>query len=137
MATRGPGLELAARIAEATGAQLLRDTFPPRLERGGSRPRPVGVPYLTELAVDALSGLSHLVLAGAQRPVGFFAYPGQPSLLADPATALTQLASAEEDALAALEALADGGRRAGGGACGGGARARRAADRRRARPRRR
>ena len=43
-------------------------------------------PYLTEMAVDALAGLSYLVLAGTQQPVGFFAYPGQPSLLADPAT---------------------------------------------------
>ena len=105
-ATRGRGLELAARIAAATGAQLFRDTFAWRLERGGGRPRPVGVPYITELAVEALSGLSHLVLAGIQRPVGFFAYPGLPSLLADPATAVTQLATAEEDVVAALEALA-------------------------------
>jgi acetolactate synthase-1/2/3 large subunit len=107
VATRGPGLELAARIAAATGAKLFRDTFAWRLERGGGRPRPEGVPYITELALDALSGLSHLVLAGAQRPVGFFAYPGLPSLLADPATAVTQLASAEEDVVAALSALAD------------------------------
>lgn len=105
--TRTRGLELGARIAAATGARLFRDTFPSRLERGGSRPRPAAVPYLTELAVDALSGLSHLVLAGTQQPVGFFAYPGQPSLLAGPHTTVTQLASAEEDALAALEALAD------------------------------
>ena len=104
--TRGPGLELAARIAAATGARLFRDTFPWRLERGGGRPRPVPVPYLTELAVDALADLSHLVLAGTQQPVGFFAYPGQPSLLAAPHTTVTQLASADEDALAALEALA-------------------------------
>ena len=42
--TRGRGLELAARIAAATGAALFRDTFPWRLERGGGRPRPVGGP---------------------------------------------------------------------------------------------
>ena len=106
-ATRGPALDLAARIAAATGASLFRDTFAWRLERGGSRPRPVGVPYITDLALDALSGLSHLVLAGVQQPVGFFAYPGQPSLMAAPHTTVTQLASAEEDVLAALEALAE------------------------------
>ena len=44
VATRGRGLELAARIAAATGARLFRDTFPWRLERGGGRPRPVGGP---------------------------------------------------------------------------------------------
>jgi acetolactate synthase-1/2/3 large subunit len=78
-----------------------------RLARGGGRARPVGVPYLTEMAVDALSDLSHLVIAGSQAPVGFFAYPGRPSLLADPRTTVTVLANPEEDALAALEALAD------------------------------
>ena len=105
-ATSARGLDLAARIAAATGAALLRDTFAPRLARGGGRPRPVGVPYLTEMAVDALSGLSSLVLVDTRRPVGFFAYPGQPSLLADPSTELVALASPGEDALGALEALA-------------------------------
>src|SRR5262249_20068008 len=56
---------------------------------------------------EKLAGLAHLVLAGTQPPVGFFAYPGRPSLLADPATALHGLATPEEDAVAALEALAD------------------------------
>lgn len=105
-ATRARGVELAARIAAATGARVFRDTFAPRLERGGGRPRPAGVPYLTEMAVDALAGLSHLVLVDTRRPVGFFAYPGQPSVLADPSTALTTLAAPGEDALGALEALA-------------------------------
>ena len=107
VATGARGLDLAARIAEATGATLLRDTFAPRLARGGGRPRPLGVPYLTEMAVDALKGYSTLVLADTRRPVGFFAYPGQPSLLADPSTELVTLASPGEDALAALSALAD------------------------------
>ncbi|MDA0166087.1 acetolactate synthase large subunit [Solirubrobacter ginsenosidimutans] len=105
-ATSARGVDLAARIAAVTGAALLRDTFAPRLARGGGRPRPVGVPYLTEMAVDALSGLSSLVLVDTRRPVGFFAYPGQPSLLADPSTDLVALASPGEDALGALEALA-------------------------------
>ncbi|HWK26829.1 MAG TPA: acetolactate synthase large subunit [Solirubrobacter sp.] len=100
------GLELAARIAAATGASLWHETFPARLARGGSRPRPAGVPYLTELAVPALAELSSLVLVGAQTPVGFFAYPGQPSVLADPATAIVGLATPAEDVLGALEALA-------------------------------
>ena len=55
---RARAATLAARIAAATGATLLRDTFAPRLARGGGRPRPVGVPYLTEMAVDALTGFS-------------------------------------------------------------------------------
>ena len=123
--TAARGLDLAARIAAATGATLLRDTFAPRLARGGGRPRPVGVPYLTEMAVDALKGFSTLVLADSRRPVGFFAYPGQPSLLADPSTKLVALASPGEDALAALSDARRGGRRAGVGlrACAGAGRA--------------
>ena len=40
------------------------------------------------MAVDALRGFSPLVLVDTRRPVGFFAYPGQPSLLADPGTSI-------------------------------------------------
>jgi acetolactate synthase I/II/III large subunit len=106
-ATHGRALELAGRIAAATGARLIRDTFPARVERGGTRPRPEPLPYLTELAVEALATVGHLVLVGTQPPVGFFAYPGRPSRLHDPATQLHALATADEDAVAALEALAD------------------------------
>ena len=105
--TRERGLQAAARVAAATGATVFRDTFPARLERGGSRFRPTPVPYFTNLAVDALADLDQLVLVGTQPPVGFFAYPNEPSLLADPATNVLALATAEEDALGALEALAD------------------------------
>jgi acetolactate synthase-1/2/3 large subunit len=107
VAAGAEGLDLAARIASRTGATLLRDTFAPRLARGGSRPRPLGVPYLTEMAVDALKDFSSLVLVDTRRPVGFFAYPGQPSVLADPATDVVALASPGEDALTALAELAE------------------------------
>jgi acetolactate synthase I/II/III large subunit len=106
-ATRGPALRAAARIAAATGARLLHDTFPARLERGAGIPRAQPLPYLTEMATEALSGLKHLVVCGTQAPVAFFAYPGRPSRLADPGTAVELLAAPREDAAAALEALAD------------------------------
>jgi acetolactate synthase I/II/III large subunit len=105
--TREPGLRAAARIAAATGAEVFHDTFTPRLERGGGRPRARLLPYIVELALEALRGLDHLVIAGSRDPVGFFAYPGLPSRLADPATQITVLAGPEEDSVAALEALAD------------------------------
>jgi acetolactate synthase-1/2/3 large subunit len=106
-ATRGDALRDAARVAAATGARLIHDTFPARLERGAGRPAAQLLPYLTEMAVDSLAGLGHLVVCGTQRPVGFFAYPGQPSLLADPATAVDVLAGPGEDVAAALAELAD------------------------------
>ena len=108
----GDGVASVALTTGVTGRGLEAtwvgpvDTFPARLARGGSRPRPEGVPYLTELAVPALAGLRSLVLAGTRAPVGFFAYPGMPSVLADPSTSMVGLATPEEDVLGALEALA-------------------------------
>jgi acetolactate synthase I/II/III large subunit len=106
-ATRGPGLRAAARIAAATGARLIHDTFPARLERGAGIPRAQPLPYLTEMATEALAGLDHLVICGTQAPVAFFAYPGRPSRLAAPGTAIEVLAGPREDVAGALEALAD------------------------------
>ena len=111
--TREAGLRAAARIAAATGCEVFHDTFPPRLERGGARPRATLLPYITELAVEALAGLEQLVIAGSRPPVGFFAYPGLPSRLADPATEVTVLAGPEEDALARPGSAGGGGRRSG------------------------
>jgi acetolactate synthase I/II/III large subunit len=106
-ATHGEALRDAARIAAMTGARLIHDTFPARLERGAGRPVAEALPYLTEPAVEMLEGLAHLVVAGTQAPVAFFAYPGLPSLLAGPATHVHTLASPAEDVAGALAALAD------------------------------
>jgi polar amino acid transport system substrate-binding protein len=106
-ALRAPVLEAANRIAAATGAKVLAEAFPTRLERGAGVPRAEPLPYLTEMATETLAGLAHLVVCGTQAPVAFFAYPGRPSRLADPATAVEVLAGPREDAPVALEALAD------------------------------
>jgi acetolactate synthase-1/2/3 large subunit len=45
---------------------------------------------VVDLAVQSLAGVKHLVLAGAKVPVGFFAYPGKPSLMA-PSDAITHI----------------------------------------------
>ncbi len=93
---RRPALAAASRVAQATGARLLAETFPARHERGAGIP-PVGrLAYLGEFAAGQLAGTRHLILAGARAPVSFFAYPGKPSslmpdggeahLLAGPAT---------------------------------------------------
>jgi acetolactate synthase-1/2/3 large subunit len=101
------GLRAAARIAAATGATVFRETFPPRLERGAGRPAARPLPYLSELAVEALAPFEHLVVAGTRAPVGFFAYPGKPSRLWPDDADVHVLGGPEEDAVAALEALAD------------------------------
>ncbi|HVQ83252.1 MAG TPA: acetolactate synthase large subunit [Mycobacterium sp.] len=103
-ATRGPGLAAAAQIAEATGARLLCETFPTRLERGAGVPAVERLAYFAEAATAQLDGAKHLVLAGAKSPVSFFAYPGMPSDLVPAGCDVHVLAeySGAADALAAL-----------------------------------
>ena len=105
-ATRGPGLAAAARIAQATGAGLLCETFPTRLERGAGVPALDRLAYLAEAATAQLAGTEHLVLAGARSPVSFFAYPGMPSDLV-PAGCTVHTLAGPGGAAAALGALAD------------------------------
>jgi acetolactate synthase-1/2/3 large subunit len=54
-----------------------------------------------------LAGLKHVILVGAKPLVGFFAYPGKPSLMVPKDCATHELARPEQDAVAALQGLAD------------------------------
>jgi acetolactate synthase I/II/III large subunit len=105
-ATRAPGLAAAARIAEATGARWLCETFPTRLERGAGVPAVDRLAYFAEAAAAQLDGAKHLVLAGAKSPVSFFAYPGMPSDLV-PAGCEVHVLAEYRGAAAALVALAE------------------------------
>jgi acetolactate synthase I/II/III large subunit len=105
-ATRAAGLSAAARIAQATGARLLCETFPTRLERGAGIPAIERLAYFAEAAVAQLDGAAHLVLAGAKSPVSFFAYPGMQSDLV-PAGCEVHLLAGYSGAAHALIALAD------------------------------
>ena len=70
----------ASRVAQATGAKLLGETFPARLERGAGRPPVERLGYFAEFAMAQLDGVRHLVLVDTPAPVSFFAYPGQAEL---------------------------------------------------------
>jgi len=107
MALREDALEIAAAIAESTGAKLLTDTFYARLERGGDRAEIGRLPYFTEQAVETIADATDLILVHTAAPVGFFAYPDKPSIIADPTTRIHTLAEPEEDAEGALRALAE------------------------------
>ncbi|MFD7713702.1 acetolactate synthase large subunit [Streptomyces sp. NPDC059786] len=107
-ATHGPGIRAAARIAAATGCRLLCETFPARLERGAGLPPVERLAYRGEDALGQLSGVRHLVLAGAAEPVTFFAYPGQQARLVPDGCEVRTLAAGTEDVTTALEALAAG-----------------------------
>ena len=106
-ALREEALELAASIAKATGAKILSNTFFGRLERGGDRAEIARLPYFTEQAVDAIADVHDLILVHAAPPVGFFAYPDKPSVIADTKTRVLTLAEPEEDPEGALRALAE------------------------------
>jgi len=107
VALRAAGLDAASRVATATGAALLGETFPANLERGAGIPAVERLAYLAEMAQAQLDGVRHLVLVEAASPVSFFAYPGKASDLVPPGCTVHTLAVPGEDAAAALEALAE------------------------------
>jgi acetolactate synthase-1/2/3 large subunit len=106
-ATRRRGLEAATRVAAATGAKLLCETFPALLDRGVGIPAVERLIYLSEFAIAQLEGTTTLVLVDAASPVSFFAYPGKPSDLVPPGCSVHVLASGSDDVPGALEALAE------------------------------
>jgi acetolactate synthase I/II/III large subunit len=105
-ACSGKALDTLAAIAAGTGARLLGETFPARLERGAGRPPVDRLAYLAEFVALQLDGLRHLVLVDAASPVSFFAYPGKPSDLVPAGCTVHPLAGGADDLDAAVEALA-------------------------------
>jgi acetolactate synthase-1/2/3 large subunit len=65
------------------------------------------VPYYVDQAIDALKWVEHLILVNAKAPVGFFGYPGKPSLHYPPNAEVHVLTRYEHNAEVALAALAE------------------------------
>ena len=101
------GLRAAYRISHVTGAQLRTPSQVPRMARGRGRPPVDRIPYAVDSALKVLAGLKHVILVGAKPPTAFFAYPDKPSLLSPPDADIHLLARPEQNAVAALEWLAD------------------------------
>lgn len=99
-------LESASRIAAKTGVRLLTGTFPARIDGGPGRVAVERLPYFPEQILAALDGTENLILVNAQVPASFFAYQGIPSQLLPPGCRVHTLTRIEEDAVAALQALA-------------------------------
>ncbi|TQF73557.1 acetolactate synthase large subunit [Rhodococcus spelaei] len=106
-ATTARGLAAADRIAAATGARAMVETFPARLTRGAGVPALERIGYLAEQAAFQLDGVENLIVAGTRAPVSFFAYPGKPSDLVPEGATVHHLAGLDTDVVAALEHLAD------------------------------
>ena len=101
------GIVAAQRIADATGAEVWRESFAAKIERGAGLPKVQRLPYFPEQIEVALDGTDTIVLAGAKEPVSYFAYQGRSSELTPDGCTVVRLSGPRRDAAAALEAAAD------------------------------
>lgn len=101
------GLLAAGQVTAGTGARLMTETFSARTARGAGLPDVTRLPYPPEMAMAALAGTRHLVLAGATAPVHFFGYPDVPGHPVPEDCTVHVLSEPGEDGVAALLALAD------------------------------
>jgi acetolactate synthase-1/2/3 large subunit len=106
VALRADALAIAGRIAKAKNVRLIAQQSNGRIERGAGRVPIERVPYPIKEALTSLADVEDLILVGAKAPVGFFAYPGAPSVMTPPACKILPLAAPGDDLLGALEALA-------------------------------
>jgi acetolactate synthase I/II/III large subunit len=107
LALRTDALNLASRVAQATGVRLMCQQANARAQRGAGRVPIDRVPYSVDLALKTFATTTRMILLGAKAPVGFFAYPGKPSSMLPATCEVIELASAEQDLYAALEMLAE------------------------------
>ena len=102
----GKGLAAAGRIAAETGAKLLAPYPITRVERGAGIASVERIQYVLEPAVEQLKEFRQLILVGASAPVAYFASPGKNAVLTAAECEIHTLASAGEDYVGALDALA-------------------------------
>ena len=100
-------MALAQRVAHATGARVIMETFPAIMDRGAGVASPERLLYLSEFAISQLGDVEALVLIGTHEPVGFFAYPDVPSRLVAGGCELVCVAAPGADTRSALDALVD------------------------------
>jgi len=106
-ATLEPSQRLVWRIAAATGAKVMAEFVSARVARGRGRMQLARMPYPVAAAVTALESFEAIVLVNAGPPVGFFAYPDQPSRLYRDDAIVHQLSRVDQDPVEALTALAE------------------------------
>lgn len=101
------GLELAGRIQAKTGCRLSCQTSNGRWQRGAGRVVIERIQYPIAISLKQLATVEKLVLLGAKTPVGFFAYPGMPSVLIPDGCEVHNLGSVYDDQMGLLKALAE------------------------------
>jgi acetolactate synthase I/II/III large subunit len=101
------GLALAHRIAAATGCRVVAQGSNARMARGQGRLAVERVPYVVEAAVRFMAGTTQLILAGARKPVTFFAYPNTVQTSVPENAEIHILARPEQDIVESLARLAE------------------------------
>lgn len=103
----GAGLEIAGRIASATGAKLFAPYPVTRVQRGAGLPAVERVAYVLEQGIDQFKNFRQLILVGADAPRAYFAYPGKDTSFLPQGCGVHTLAAANEDRVGALAAVSD------------------------------
>jgi len=103
----GTGLATAGRIAATAGAKLFAPYPVTRLERGAGLPAVERVAYVLEQGIDQFKEFRQLILVGAEVPRAYFAYPGKDTCFLPPECRIHTLATASEDRLSGLVAVAE------------------------------
>ncbi len=108
----GDGLSIEAKVAanrirSGTGCRVALGCFPARIDGGAGLPSVERLPYFPEHVLGFLNGVSQVVLAGAQTPASFFAYPDTPGILLPEGCEDIRLSDNHENTTAALQAIAE------------------------------
>lgn len=101
-------LALAQRVAEATAARVIMETFPAIFDHGAGVVSPERLIYLSDFALAQLRDLDTIILIGTTNPVPPFAYQAGPNSLVPEHCEIIELAPPGTDTLAALHALLEG-----------------------------
>ncbi len=97
----------ALRVAAATGCRLIASQINGLTQRGQGRLPLERIPYSTDESIEMLKGADCVILVGSKGAVGFFAYPGKPSLHHPDDATVHVLSRIDQDGETALAALAD------------------------------
>lgn len=106
-ATDAKALAAIDKIAQATGANVLLDTFCSRIPRGAGRVKFDKVAYFVEMAQAQFEGCQQVITVSTQSPVAFFAYPNRPSTPLPDDCQSDALAEQHEDVFTAINDLVD------------------------------
>jgi acetolactate synthase-1/2/3 large subunit len=106
-ATDPMALAAAGKISSKTGCRLMTGTFPARVDGGPGSVAVERLPYFPEQILETLEGIENLIIVSGQIPVSFFAYQNIPSQLVPKGCKASRLTHIEEDAIDALQRLAE------------------------------